>query len=406
MRLLFVHEVNWRRKVVYEMHDFPELLTLRGHEIVFIDFPEDEPRSGWRRLLDLKTDVEQGACRAHRGASIEVRTPGRVLAPPFDRPLATLTQGPALWRALSRGNFDAMVLYAVPTNGWQAVLLARHLGVPVMFRAIDCLHDFRTTVYRPLIKWAERFVYRRVDALVANNAYLQQYCIDLGAAAETSSVVYPGLDLERFHPGTRDAELARRYGIGEKDKVVLYMGTLFSWSGLDQVIDHLAPFLKLRPDVKFVLVGGGQAEAELRQRVRKYALGDAVIFTGYVDYTDLGDHLRLADVAISPLCPSPAADLCIPAKVFQYCASGLAIVSTPRKGLQAIIPARNGCIEYRELGAGFAEAIAGLVDDGERRRQMGHGVRALAEEKFQWADCVQAFENCIVEMVGRHARRG
>ncbi|NDC99922.1 glycosyltransferase, partial [bacterium] len=40
MRFLFVHEVNWREKVTYEIHDIPELLSIAGHEVTFIDFPE------------------------------------------------------------------------------------------------------------------------------------------------------------------------------------------------------------------------------------------------------------------------------------------------------------------------------------------------------------------------------
>ena len=33
MKILFIHEVNYRAKVVFEMHEFPELLSLAGHEV-------------------------------------------------------------------------------------------------------------------------------------------------------------------------------------------------------------------------------------------------------------------------------------------------------------------------------------------------------------------------------------
>jgi len=62
VRLLFVHEVNWRAKVVYEIHDYPELLSFAGHEAVFIDFPEGETCSGFTRFPDLRarTTIETG----------------------------------------------------------------------------------------------------------------------------------------------------------------------------------------------------------------------------------------------------------------------------------------------------------------------------------------------------------
>ena len=56
MKILFVHEVNWRKKPIYEIHDYPELLSLRGHEISFIDFPEGEyrlNRQGLNQMCEL-----------------------------------------------------------------------------------------------------------------------------------------------------------------------------------------------------------------------------------------------------------------------------------------------------------------------------------------------------------------
>ena len=44
MKILVVHEVSYLRKVVYEIHEFPELLALRGHEVTFVDFDEDATR--------------------------------------------------------------------------------------------------------------------------------------------------------------------------------------------------------------------------------------------------------------------------------------------------------------------------------------------------------------------------
>ena len=107
MRILFVHEVNWRRKIVFEIHDFPELLSLRGHDVVFIDFAEGELRRGLRRLLDLRTEIYPDQSRAHKGASVVVRTPGRVFPPPLDRLFASVTQVPAIWRALRDEDVDA-----------------------------------------------------------------------------------------------------------------------------------------------------------------------------------------------------------------------------------------------------------------------------------------------------------
>ena len=85
MRILFVHEVSWFNKVVFEMHDFPELLSLNGHEVHFLDFDEGEPRAKWRPLTTIET-------RAHEGSRVAVTTPPRFLPGILGRLLATIIQ--------------------------------------------------------------------------------------------------------------------------------------------------------------------------------------------------------------------------------------------------------------------------------------------------------------------------
>ena len=54
MNLLFIHEVNWRDKVTFEIHDIPELLSIAGHSVFFIDYPEvplDKKQSKYRLSL-------------------------------------------------------------------------------------------------------------------------------------------------------------------------------------------------------------------------------------------------------------------------------------------------------------------------------------------------------------------
>ena len=41
MRVLFVHEVSFLDKPIFEMHEFPEYLASRGHEVHFVDFLEN-----------------------------------------------------------------------------------------------------------------------------------------------------------------------------------------------------------------------------------------------------------------------------------------------------------------------------------------------------------------------------
>jgi len=196
VNILFVHEINWWKKVIYEIHELPELLSQRGHDVTLIDFPEGVSRTGWRRVLDLKTDIRPQSHRAYEGGLVEIRTPGRVAIPPADRILATFTFVPLLRKTVREKNPDVIVLYGVPTNGWQTIRVAKRFGIPVVFRALDVSHALRKSFFARLIKRAEEFIYRRADLISANNETLAEYCISHGAPQDRVKVHYPGMDLE------------------------------------------------------------------------------------------------------------------------------------------------------------------------------------------------------------------
>jgi len=400
MRILFVHEVNYATKVVFEMHDFPELLSQRGHDVVFVDFPEDEDRKGLKRLVDLTTRVVNGTARAHDGPGVEVRTPGRVLPPPFDRLVASVTHVPEIRRLLRRGDVDVVVLYGVPTNGWQTVRLAARYGVPVVFRSIDVSHQLRSTPFTRLIELAERSVVRRASWVSTHNVALRNYLVELGADPDRSSVEYPGLDLERFEPGPRPAALAARHGIEPEHRVALFMGTLYRFAGLDWFIEEFAQVLAEDQQLRLVLVGGGEFESELRATAKSVGAEDSVIFTGFADYQNLADHLRLGDVAINPFPPQLVTNCALPGKVLQYLGCGLPTVCTPLLGLQGMLEEGEGVL-YREPGAAFVDAVVELLHDTGRADEVGASGRASMERLARWDTCLDLFEARLREVASQ-----
>lgn len=332
MRILFVHEVNYLSKVVYEMHEFPELLALRGHRVTFFQFPEGGAPVGrsWRATSQPIPG------RAYPEAQLTLVTPPTLGGGIVERYVAPVLDVPALRREIRTGGYDAIVLYAVPTTGWQTIRIARSTGIPVLFRALDVSHEIRRSPVTPLIRWAERIVYRGADLLAANTPALADYCVRVSGRSGATTVLLPPVDLSHFARPS-DAQLRYRYGIGESEKVVLYMGTFFSFSGLDDVIDSLSHALRAREDLRLVLVGGGEMEDALRRRVASESLGDRVIFTGVVSYADLPAHLAMADVAINPFRHLRATDVALPHKVLQYGAAGIPTVSTRLAGLHGVL---------------------------------------------------------------------
>ncbi|MFM8451662.1 MAG: glycosyltransferase, partial [Acidimicrobiaceae bacterium] len=140
-------------------------------------------------------------------------TPGGVLKGFLRRQFASLTFVPLFWRTARARKIDLVVLYSVPTNGWQTVFFSKVLKIPVIFRAIDIAHLLRETKFQSLVKFAERYIYRNVNHISAHNEALKNYCIEMGAAPCRITIDFPRFDFNRFKPSTRDKDLARSLGI-------------------------------------------------------------------------------------------------------------------------------------------------------------------------------------------------
>jgi glycosyltransferase involved in cell wall biosynthesis len=332
LKILFIHEVSYRKKVIFEMHEFPELLALKGHEISFLEF--DEGRKFWQKGQAPRSELIYG--RVHPNARINLSRPFQVGIPGVDRILALVAVLPTLRKLFKNNNFDAVVLYAVPTYGLQTLWLAKRFTVPVLFRALDVSHKIRSSLISPAIKWVEKRIYKQVDLLSANNAAIADYCKELGKRAKPTLVHYPPLDLSHFTKAERDQSLRRFLGFDDEDFVVVYMGSFFYFSGLKAALTEFANFVASNRKFKFLLIGGGEQDIELRKLVLDLEIQDQVVFTGFIEYKELPRYLKVADVAVNTLEPTLVANVAFPNKVLQYMAAGLPVVSTKLDGLRSV----------------------------------------------------------------------
>jgi len=268
MNILFVHEVDWFRKVVFEMHSLSELLSSLGHNVFVVDFGSLRDRKHIFDFGTLKTKEFNNVSRAHVGSSVELIRPGFIKAPFLDRASAFFTHYSEIKKAMRDKEIDAVVLYSVPTNALQTITLARKYGVPVVFRSIDVAHMLVPyKILRPITFSLEKRVYRCVDKILTLSPKLSDYVIRMGADRRKVEMLPLGVDSNKFNPNVDTKELKEKLGLTEENKVILFIGTLFEFSGLDLYLEQFPAVLKEFPEAKLVIVGGGILFEKLRKLV-------------------------------------------------------------------------------------------------------------------------------------------
>ncbi len=392
MRILFLHEVNYLEKPIFEMHEFPEQLAALGHEIGFVHFPEglsqEEVRSlGWRVKIPG---------RVLPNINLTLYTPQNAFGNFLGRLKTALTFKRTFMAAAKDFSPDVVVSFSVPTSGWQALSACRELGVPYVFRALDVSHLIRKSVFSRLILAAEKFIYRNASAVSANNPAMAEYCRSMGAVEGKTFVDLPPIDLSHFANGkSRRSQIRSGLGVAVDSKVILYMGSFFYFSGLPQLVDEFSR--SAQEHIVLLLVGGGEQDQELRQQVIALGLQDRVLFTGFVGFNELPGYLAVADVAVNPMQSSLVSNAAFPNKVIQYLATGLVVATTRLRGLE---------LTFGEVaGMRYSETPEQVMRDALQMASrpdldvLGKGNQVLVAEKFSKIQAIEAFETRLRKLV-------
>ena len=392
MRILFLHEVNYLEKPIFEMHELPEHLSVLGHDVGFVHFPE-----GWsKQEISNHGFVKVINGRAVEKSSLTLFTPQMAKGNFSGRIITALTFYWTMRRIIREFTPDVIVSYSVPTSGWQAIMAAKDMMVPLLFRALDVSHQIRKSRFETLIKWAERFVFRNADHISANNSALASYAIEAGAPPNRVSVENPPLDLHHFSSARiHRNQIRERLGIGESSRVVIYMGSFFYFSGLTEVIHDFA--VSGEKDVYLVLVGGGEQGPELHSLVKSLDLEGRVIFTGYVSFLELPMYLRCADVAINPMRPSLVSHLALPNKVLQYLACGLPVVSFELRGLSLALPTESSLM-IASIESGIFRTALELLEQPPLAEASAQKTQAELLRMFSIENTVRLFASLIESM--------
>ncbi len=344
------------------MHEYPEHLALNGHDIHCLHFPENYPSNLKTKFKFSRTSKKSISGRVHNNSHITLITPLNFGGFVFERYLHPLICIPIIWKIL-RDEFDAIVLYSAPTNGWQTVFMAKVLKIPVIFRAIDVLHLLRSSIFWRYIKITERYVYKKSDVIVANSGSLSKYIKNL--RPNKVEIMYPPLDLKHLSKIPPNKRILNELNILDDNSMnIVFLGTLYKFSGLIKCIEKLIEIDKYRDlsNVNLIIFGDGELRNKIEEIIIKNRFRFRVIMTGRIEYSDIPNYLSIATVAINPFNPELITDGALPHKVLQYMACGIPTISTNLKGLQDAISSESKILYVEKPEDCITTAIK-LLDD-------------------------------------------
>lgn len=381
--VLIIHEVDFLKRVTYEYQSLPSLLKIRGHNVYVLDYESLWQYDG--HLISHHQELE--AQRIY--TPIHLIRPTFIKIPVLSRLSAFVTHYFAIDKVLKEKKIDAIILYSVPTDGLQTIYLAHKYKIPVIFRSLDVLNQLVPPIFSGVTKLMERRVYSNVDLVLAINKGMARYVTKMGA--KKVSILSMGVD-KQFQPNIDATELQHKFGLHYK-KVILFVGMLYKFSGLDLVINDFHKVLKEFPEARLLIVGNGEQRSELESLIESCGLKGKVIMVGQISYDKLPQYINLSDVCIMPFMDCAATIDVIPFKVYQYLACGKPVVSTKLKGM-----IEDGMGQGIVFTDNVADGIIEVLKDG----------KDLSNEALEYVkrhdydNVVKELENIISGVEGRY----
>ena len=235
---------------------------------------------------------------------------------------------------------------------------------------------------------SEMFLGRQADAVIASSSAEASALIDdVGVPADRTWIIPPGVDLALFAPTSVDAQAAVRHLLGlEPDRpLVVIAGRVQPLKGHELAVRALAELYSLRGWAPVLVVageatpGGGAFVARLHELASDFGVAGDVRFVGALHRDTLAGLLAAASVTIVPSFSETFGLVAL-----ESAAAGTPVIAYRAGGLaESVEDGVSGVLLDTRDPRLWATEIAMLVENDERRSQLGLSARAHAE-RYTW----------------------
>lgn len=264
---------------------------------------------------------------------------------------------------------------------------------PEAFKLVLKIPVVSDLVLLPMTLHANRF-YGQADRIVAVSETYMHRGLECNRKDQNGLCVYLGTDLGRFDGSSKTVFAEKPEG----ELWISYAGTLGHSYNIEIIFDALNQLPdSLGRNVVFHIYGDGPYLERFREYAKKCKVRS--VFHGRMDYPAMVANLCKSDIAVNPIVKGAAQSIIN--KHADYAAAGLPVVNTQE------------CQEYRDLletyGCGInceaesaeqvANALQELIENPEKRKQMGANSRRMAEERFDRRYTYQQIVRTIEDIV-------
>ncbi|MGB9727843.1 MAG: glycosyltransferase family 4 protein [Nitrososphaeria archaeon] len=241
-----------------------------------------------------------------------------------------------------------------------------------------------------VVAYLEHSMAEAADHIITVSYAMRDDLIRHGWSAPKISVVWNGVDPERYDPEKCNPEDVRRlrekYGVSEDGHMILFLGRLTWVKGVRNLVQAMPLILSEYPKAKLIILGKGEEEKDIIETAGRLGVKDNVICNfEFVPENERILHYAAADVCVFPSVYEPFGIVSLEAMAMKKpVVVGARGVVGFREQVIASGPEQNGIHVNGEDPADIAWGVKEVLKDPGRAKVWGENGRKRVQQYFTW----------------------
>lgn len=286
-----------------------------------------------------------------------------------------------LWRRRSE---KEAVVYTIDADEWS------YVQMPLLpFRYFSEMHGSKPRTF------VNRFFFRNISGVITINRLIKESLQDIfSISPERVIVEHDAVDAAQFVQMPRD-EARKRLALPHGRKLVLYIGRILEWKGLEILPDAARAFIDA--GVTLGIVGGSREQFEKVTGISN--IPENLVFYGGKDFADIPLWIAAADVVLmtSTAHNDSSYRWTSPMKAFEYMACGACIIAADTPAIREIVSSTNAFLYQPDDADSLARVIRAVLEDPEEARRRG-AAALQASHAYSWRARAQRVLQFIARM--------
>lgn len=222
-------------------------------------------------------------------------------------------------------------------------------------------------------------IFSNADHIQVISKFLADWSLHMGAKCPIT-IVPNGVDFDLFSNRRSEDELKslkQKFNKNPNDIFLITTSRLVVKNAVGDIIDALS---YLSENIKFLILGQGYQEEELKEKVEKLKLKDRVHFLGFVPHKEMPKYLHISDIFIRPSLSEGFGNSYIEAMV-----AGIPVIATSVGGIVDFLrDGETGLFCEVQNPKSIVQKIEKLIKDKESRDYIVQNAINMVKEKYDW----------------------